>query len=318
MAVYETYTAADGIREDLIDVITNIAPVDTWFLSTIGSTRARQTKHEWQTDSLAVSKENAVVEGTAASDDTVTATDRIDNYTQILRKVFTISDTMEAVNKAGRSSEISYQTQKSLKELAKDIEGALVTNAAGAAGSASVARKMKGINAFIETNITNVGADEDNAVAIGQTKLNDGLEKVWNAGGEPSNLLLGGFQKRKISGFSTDDRRLTATETTLSDVVDIYESDFGTVRVRLHRQMHSDDTYSAQGTDTDALNSLDDVIFILGDMGLWRKAWLRPIKTEKLARDGARTQIMMEAELTLESRQEKGSGKLRYLTTTDT
>jgi len=45
-------------------------------------------------------------------------------------------------------------------------------------------------------------------------------------------------------------------------------------------------------------------------MGLWKKAWLRPVKNEMLARTGSNKKFMIEAELTLESRQEKGSGKM--------
>src|SRR3990172_486721 len=118
---FQTYQAK-GIREDLIDVITNISPVDTWFTSNSGTARAINTFHEWQTDVLAAAAANTVIEGDDAANVAIVPTVRTGNYTQILRKVFQITDTQEAVKKAGRDSEISYQTQKALKELAKDIE----------------------------------------------------------------------------------------------------------------------------------------------------------------------------------------------------
>ena len=52
MATYQTYTAI-GQREDLSDVIYNISPTDTPFMSSIGKTKATAVYHEWQTDSLA-------------------------------------------------------------------------------------------------------------------------------------------------------------------------------------------------------------------------------------------------------------------------
>ncbi len=52
MATYQTYTAI-GMREDLSDVIYNISPTDTPFMSSIGKTKATAVYHEWQTDSLA-------------------------------------------------------------------------------------------------------------------------------------------------------------------------------------------------------------------------------------------------------------------------
>lgn len=42
----ETYTTI-GIREDLSDIIYNIAPTDTPFMQSIGRASATQTKHEW-------------------------------------------------------------------------------------------------------------------------------------------------------------------------------------------------------------------------------------------------------------------------------
>jgi hypothetical protein len=40
------------IREDLADVIYNISPVETPFISNAGKGTATQTNHEWQTDAL--------------------------------------------------------------------------------------------------------------------------------------------------------------------------------------------------------------------------------------------------------------------------
>ena len=42
-----------GIREDLADVIYNIAPTETPFMSNAATGTAAQTLHEWQTDGLA-------------------------------------------------------------------------------------------------------------------------------------------------------------------------------------------------------------------------------------------------------------------------
>ena len=49
---YQTFTTK-GIREDLSNIIYNISPTDTPFMSGVGKTKATNTLHEWQTDSLA-------------------------------------------------------------------------------------------------------------------------------------------------------------------------------------------------------------------------------------------------------------------------
>ena len=66
MAVVEntflTYQAK-GIREALSDLISDISPTQTPFISNIGTRSAEQTLFEWQTDSLAAASADAVIEG---------------------------------------------------------------------------------------------------------------------------------------------------------------------------------------------------------------------------------------------------------------
>ena len=294
---YQTYQSV-GNREDLIDVIENISPVDTYVTSNTGSGRAMGTYHEWQTDALKAAGANKAVEGTDAVAVAITPTLRPGNYTQILTKSFQISDTQEAIDTAGRSSEIGYQTAKHLKELAKDIEYALLINASSAAGASGTARQLKGIIGWITTtNTTGAGTADE---ALTETMLNDNLEDVWAQGGFPSTLLVGSFQKRKISNFSTNTRNVSASAKELTRAVDVYESDFGTVVIKLHHQLNT----TAPGT-----------LVTLGEMRLWKKAWLRPVKRKELAITGDSRKFLITAELTLESLQEKGSGKITLLTT---
>ena len=48
---FDSYDAV-GIREDLQDVIYNVSPEETPFLTKCRKTSASNTLHEWQTDSL--------------------------------------------------------------------------------------------------------------------------------------------------------------------------------------------------------------------------------------------------------------------------
>ena len=63
---FDSYDAV-GIREDLSDIIYNISPEETIFLSKCGKTTARNTLTEWQTDSLRASAANAHIEGDATT-----------------------------------------------------------------------------------------------------------------------------------------------------------------------------------------------------------------------------------------------------------
>ena len=151
----ETFDTYDSIgeREDLSDVIYNISPTDTPFLSSAAKTQATAVLHEWQTDSLASAvTNNAVIEGDEATADAVAATTRLSNSSQILDKVVTITGTQEAVDKAGRASEIAYQVAKKAKELKRDLESSLTSNNAEVTGSASAARVLGGLGSWVATN----------------------------------------------------------------------------------------------------------------------------------------------------------------------
>lgn len=297
MATYQTYQSI-GNREDLTDVITNIAPMDTYFTSNTESVKAKATYHEFQTDTLADAASNSAVEGAAASAGTITPTVRAGNYTQIVKKEFLIAGTQEAVDKAGRSSEIAYQSEKYAKELARDIEYALLINASAASGASGTARTLKGVLGYLTTNVTTGTGTGDEALT--ESMFNDNLQLIWAQGGRPTTTLCGAFQKRKISSFTTNTRYMVADENKLSSAVDVYQSDFGTVMIRLHHILNT----SAAGT-----------LVNLGDMNLWKKAWLRPVKRTKLPYAGDAELFSLLGELTLEGRQEKGAGKITQLTT---
>src|SRR5690242_13223447 len=107
---YLTYSAK-GLREDLANIISNIAPEETPFSSGCGRVTASATLVEWQTDTLdAAVSTNVRVEGFDVTSVTaITPSVRVGNYTNISAKDFAIAGTMEAVDKAGRASEYAYQ-----------------------------------------------------------------------------------------------------------------------------------------------------------------------------------------------------------------
>lgn len=291
-----TYAVA-GAREDLADIISNISPTDAWFTSNTGNVDASQRFHEWQTDVLKTPGANAVAEATAATNDTYTASVRLGNYCQTMRATFSVSDTTEATTLAGRKTETAYETTKKLKELAMDTEYAMLVNASSASASAGSARTLKGVFGFIATN-TAASAASSTASAC-ETKLNDILQLIWAQGGKPQNLLVGGALKRIISAFTGNTTKFNtmSSEGAVQAAVEVYRSDFGAVAVNL---------------STIVSAALPTYVLVFGDMGLWRKAWLRKPKTEKLARTGNFTQYMIEQELTLEALNEKGSGIARF------
>ena len=221
--VTNTFTKYDavGIREDLANVIFNISPQTTPFVSNMTKRRkVTNTFFEWQTDSLAAAAANAQIDGDDLSSYTaVTATSRLGNYTQIMRKDFIIADNLGgALDLAGRRSEIAYQLAKKGDELKRDMEFNLCgVNQAAVAGNNTTARKTASLSAFIKTNtsrgtggadptvssgVVNAAATDGTQRAITETLLKTVLQSVWSEGGEPKMAMVGPHVKTVISGFA--------------------------------------------------------------------------------------------------------------------
>ena len=99
----ETYGAI-GIREDLSNIIYNISPTETPFLSGCGRETAENTYFEWQTDELSTPTANRQLEGDDYASTAATEPRRLSNYTQISATQVQSSGTAEAVDFAGRKS----------------------------------------------------------------------------------------------------------------------------------------------------------------------------------------------------------------------
>jgi hypothetical protein len=308
----ETFDTYDSIgeREDLSDVIYNISPTDTPFLSSASKTKATAVLHEWQTDALAAaSSTNAVIEGDEATADAITATTRLSNSSQIMDKVVTITGTQEAVDKAGRASEIAYQIAKAAKELKRDFESSLCANNAEVTGAAGTAREMGGIGAWVITNDV-FGSGGASGAGIGNTARTDGTQRVftetqlksviksvWNAGGNPQIIMVGPFNKQKLSGFTGNSTRFDAgADATLYTSVDVYASDFGQTQVIPNRFSRDRDAWVL-------------------DMDYWGVAFLRDFSMHELAKTGDTEKRQLLVEATLESRNEGASGLIADLTT---
>lgn len=308
----QTY-AQVGIREDLSDIIYDISPMDTPFLSNAGRTKAKQTYHEWQTDALAAAAANRKIEGDDPTAVAINATVRVGNYTQISEKTVIVSGTADAVNKAGRKSELSYQVAKRGKEIKRDMEYALTRNQASSAGGASVARSLASVESWLATNKKSVGqgtaqttpgfsagtvaapTDSSATGTFTEADLKLVISECWTAGGDPRIVMVGPKTKQIISGFqgiATQYRENKGLkQATIVGAADVYISDFGDHRIVPNRF------------------SRDQTALVL-DMDYWAVAYLRPFKIEELAKTGDSEKRMLIVEYTLEAKNEAASGKV--------
>jgi hypothetical protein len=315
MAVYQTYQTV-GIREDLADIIYSISPTETPFMSGVAKTSATNTSHQWQTDSLADVAANAAVEGAAISYGTMSATTKLTNYTQISTKAVQVSGTNDAVTSAGRNNELAYQVAKAAKELKRDMETALLSNVAAAAGNATTARKLGGVQTWISSNVdagsggsgAGGGAARTDGTqrAFTEDQLKGVLRSCFDAGGNPNMIMVGAFNKQKLSGFTGGSTRFDqAEDRRLVTSIDVYESDFGTLQVAPNRFI--------RGANATAAKKGQDALIL--EMDYWAVSFLRDFALQTPAQTADADQRFMVAEYTLESRNEAASGAVYDLTT---
>ncbi len=307
-----TSYSAIGNKEDLADVIYNISPSDTPFMSAIGRTKASNTYHEWQTDSLAATDTaNAQLEGDAFTGATSSPTTRTGSYCQISRKEVVVSGTQRAMNPAGRKDELAYQLAKRSKEIKRDMEAILTGIQGQAAGDSTTARKTRGLESWLSTNDNRGtgGADATAATAaptdatagsmraFTETILKDVIQKVYKAGGSPSILMVGPFNKQAVSAFTgrVGSRQNTDVNQILG-AASLYASDFGDLKVvpnRFQRERSA---------------------FVL-DPEYAAVSYLRNFQTDEIAKVGDSDRRSLVVEYCLEMRNEAAHGIAADLTT---
>lgn len=311
--------AAVGEREDLQDIIYDISPMDTPFMSNAGRGKASAVFHEWQTDELAAaSSTNAQVEGDDYNADTASPTVRLGNYTQISAKAPRVTGTLRAVNTAGRRDELSYQIAKRGRELKRDIESSLLGLQAATSGAAADARSLAGLGCWLWNNQVQKGASATTPVVTSgapttaptagtagtfvEADLKEAVKKCWDEGGNPTVVMTGSFNKQQASQFSgigTQFRDVQPSEVMPGSIVgaaDIYVSDFGQHQIVANRFMPSNNVYVL-------------------DMEYFEVAYLRPIQQEDLAKTGDSDRKLLIAEYTLCAKEPDSSAKI-YTTTT--
>ena len=309
MTQFRTY-AAIGMREDLSDIIYNISPTDTPFLSTVGKTKATAVYHEWQTDSLAAAAANAAVEGADASSATLSPTTRVGNRTQISQKTVAVTGTLQAVDKAGRKSELAYQLSKASSEIKRDMEFTFLNNTVQSNGTAgSTARVVGGLQTWLSSNGDfgsggSAGSSGTTARTNGTNRtftediLKTVIKEVFESGGSPKILMVSPAHKQTVSAFAgiAAQRYMAPSDapTTIIGAADIYLSDFGSVSCVPNRFMLSG-------------NSANEVAFVL-DPEYAAVAYLRPFQTIELAKNGDSDRTQLLVEYTLEVKNEAAHG----------
>ena len=227
-----------SMRESLLDFITNLSPIDNQLFTGLQKSKATATTHSWLVDEYptltANSTDKKVVEGADYGAGDVTNPTRKSNYTQIVRTDYKVSGTEQATLHAGMPNPKAYHMAKALVDWKNRAEWSILHGVA-AAGSAAVARELGGIFDQITTNkVANAAALFTEAI------FNDKMADLWAKGGEPDATYVGRKLKQVISGFTAGAvKNVDIKDKRLVSSVDVYESDFGIVKIFKHRYIDS-------------------------------------------------------------------------------
>ena len=248
-STYDEPIVTGGNREDLSDVLFDVSPTETPFITMCKKGKATGTAHDWLIDELEDPANNAHIEGDDAAPVSAAPRSRLSNFTQIFKKHAVVTGTQETVLKGGGiKSEMAYQVARRLKAMKRDAERACVGVAnAKVAGNDTTAREMGSIHTYLNGDSFQGGAGSvaptGNGVDVGTAgtaRLLDedifkaALSQLWDqsGGNDQITALVGKFNRGVISTFdgsqtrfvTTDDRKLTAS-------IDVYDGDFHTVTV---------------------------------------------------------------------------------------
>jgi hypothetical protein len=306
--------AAVGNREDLENVIYKITANKTPFTSNIGKDSVKATFHEWQTFSLRTpvgTNKNVQGDDTAAT--AAKTTTRVGNRTQIFKESGSVAGTQEAVDAAGRASEMAWQKVQKGEEVVTDMEVSFLGNYASITGNSSTAAQTGGALAWLSSNVSRGSGGSSGGFSGGtvaaatngtQRTLTEALFKSvmassFNNGARPTHAFMSAAHKQVFSSFTgIADIRASVSGTeqaTITAAADVYVSDFGAVQV----------VPVQYGLTRDVL---------LIDKAYWAVGTLRALKSEPLAKTGDAERFQMIAEKALICRNEKASAVIADLT----
>jgi hypothetical protein len=306
--VFDTYDA-QADREQLSNVIYNISPTATPFMSSIGKNSIKNVVFDWQTEALPTVDATGEIEGfrldgsTSAS----TATVRKTNVAMISKRDATVSGSQESSDPAGKRSEMAHQLAIMAKALKRDMETALCQKGARTTGSNTQARVTGGFESWITSNAsrgTNGAAAGEGAAptdgtqrALTEPLLKSVLQSCFQNGGEPSLAICGPVNKQVISGFTgRSSARQIIDANTVEASVSIYASDFGELKIV-------------------PSNFSRDRSLLLVDPDYAKVSYLRDFKTVDIATVGDAVTKMLLVEYGLEVGNEAAHGIVADLTT---
>jgi hypothetical protein len=283
--VYRTDVATQ-VREDLLDIITNLSPTATPIFTGLEKVKAAASIHQWDNYSTARATSNsAQAEGFDVSFTDLVAPTRVTNYVQEIVAPFKVSQKMMDSNTIGGDPFAFYKAD-AMKAWKLKAEYSLIwgTGTSGASGSGW---EMKGLKKAITTNYYSAAS----GASLTESAFNDVLELAYNdVDDEDFETYTSMYYKRQISAFTAGNtKNIDADDRRLVNSIDVYQSDAArNVKLFAHRD----------------ISKTDRMILIIAPTA-FKVAMLHNPEVMDVANNGPYKGSYVYGSLTLEYRQEK-------------
>jgi len=234
-----------SLKEDVSDLIYQPTPDDTPLYDVFGEKSANGIYHYWLTRSLLNYQQNlqpeGFVYGFTGPAGTIQYPDaRRLNLCQIIARTIRITESEAAAAHWAIDDYVADQANAARVGVKTDAEWALHFQTL-TSGLTGVARGMSSILEFLTSGITSY-TNVTCTVTLSETIFNDTYQMAWAQGGHPSDVFVGGYLKRRISGFTggANARNILAEDMKLVNSVSLYMTDFNvTASIHLDRNMPS-------------------------------------------------------------------------------
>lgn len=255
-----------GLVPSVHDSVILVGATDTPILSLIGTSKVEGITHSWIIDKMPTPNNAPQLEISSFTGATKATKQKNTNAVQITTTEIMVSETMLHAKTYG-GNELAWEVQKQAKAHAQKLEYqtlglGLDANAKVSVFVAPTTRTdsvagtsaglfyfaAKGASSFTSGARGNVFAFDANgdwsgaATDLTYDKLNQVLQKIWDAGETPKDIFVGATLKAKINAMSNTYggfRTIGNGDDAYAPIINKIETDFGTVNVRLHRYLSS-------------------------------------------------------------------------------
>ena len=244
-------------REDLSNELSLLAPEETPILSLCSKGKANATFSEWTVDSLAAPVTTGISEGSDVTSfsDKFADRARLGNYVQLMRRDYLVSNLQQAVTSVGPAN-VAQAEAKSMREIKRDIEATIASsNEMTVENGAGTPYGMRGLGKWIQDSAQATNAvpaayrtpelsiieSGNTSTTVTESTFNTLIGSIFSKNGEMNSLtlvantalrtLISGFSRTLAASNGTYTVNQDATSKTITLSVNMYDSDFGMVKI---------------------------------------------------------------------------------------